>query len=198
MRILLSFILLLILVDGRAQNDNKRIFVDAGLIGRTTIFYRRGTEGFMSGPTINKLAPYSYTSGVNGIGINATLGVKISKKIALDVGWGTTCRYDFYRYGKNTIYMDQSLIATKSISKRYYLGIGFTVYNVGKELKYEARGEPEVLELQFHSLDLLFGMSVWKVYLESKLSIVQEDFPGDTKDNATLIGGRLYYKFSFK
>lgn len=80
--------------------------------------------------------------------------------------------------------------------KRYYLGIGYTVYNIGKELKYEARGEPAVLKLQFNSLDVLVGMAIWKVYLESKLSVVQKDFPGDTKDNATLLSGRLYYKFN--
>ena len=76
-----------------------------------------------------------------------------------------------------------------------YAGIGFTQYNIGKDLTYSVDSKTKTLQLEFNSIDFLIGIKVKKIFIEPKLSIVQKDFPGTIKDNATLLGIRICYMF---
>jgi hypothetical protein len=182
------------------------MILDIGIIGRTTVNYSGGTKGFAYGPGINTDAPYSYKKGVNGTGLNTSIGYRLSKKLGIDIQTGATIRYDFYYWEypngtdgkpKNTFYIDINGLISKSISKRFYGGIGFTMYNLGKELNYSNNSGNKTLELEFNSIDFLIGAKVKKIFLEPKLSVVQSNFPGTIKTNATLIGIRIYYRFFY-
>ena len=122
----------------------------------------------------------------------------------INVQAGATIRYDFYYWefpnGQdgdpvNTFYFDVNGFISKSIYKSLYAGIGFTQYNIGKDLTYSVDSKTKTLQLEFNSIDFLIGIKVKKIFIEPKLSIVQKDFPGTIKDNATLLGIRICYMF---
>jgi hypothetical protein len=181
-----------------AQHDESKFFVDAGVVARTTILYREHGSG---GSSINIQAPFTYQAGVNGTGVNVTPGYTFLPSVA--VHYGTTLRYDFYYFKpngndrQNTFYVDQSLFVTKSFFDAFYIGAGYTFYNVGKTLYYTYNGYPRELRLQFNGVDLLAGVFFRRVYIEPKVSIVRKHFPGTIKDHATLLGVRVYYRFHF-
>jgi hypothetical protein len=181
-----------------AQHDESKFFVDAGVVARTTILYREHGSG---GSSINIQAPFTYQAGVNGTGVNVTPGYTFLPSVA--VHYGTTLRYDFYYFKpngndrQNTFYVDQSLFVTKSFFDAFYIGAGYTFYNVGKTLYYTYNGYPRELRLQFNGVDLLAGVFFRRVYIEPKVSIVREHFPGTIKDHATLLSVRVYYRFHF-
>jgi hypothetical protein len=180
-------------------SQDKRVILDVGVIARTTVFYKWGTRHFSYGPTINYDAPYSYRAGINGLGINTSLGYILSKKHQVNFLAGGNFRYDSYNLVRrtSTFYVDGSAFFSKSIFKNYYVGVGGTVHNIGKELEYNGSNNvPKTLELQFNSVDFLLGVPLWKIFIEPKVSIVQQDFPGDIKDNATLFTFRTYYRFN--
>jgi hypothetical protein len=157
----------------------------------------------VSGPLLNATAPFSYRKGVNGSGVTLAYGYDIFPKAGIKVHGSTTTRYDFYKYEDpdkyiKTFYLDQSFFLTKSIFSKYHVGTGFTLFNIGRELQFMEGENSKVLELHFNSVDVLMGAPIWKIYLEAKVSIVQSNFPGHLKDNATILGGRLYYRFNFK
>ena len=194
-----------------SQNSDRRFFVDVGWIARTTVFYQKGTDGLSSGPGINTEFAFDYRAGINGTGLNVSLGYRLFEKLDISLQYAATVRYDAIEYDQDcqchnkTIYIDNSILVTKSfnlltkvLNRKPYVGIGVTAYNLGKELNVTIDGRDETLELQFNSIDFLFGIPVWKLYVEPKLSLVQNNFPGTIKDNATLLGARIHYRFNFK
>jgi hypothetical protein len=196
---------ILSLTKSFGQENYKRLYVTTGGLFRTTIFYLRGLRNLSGGPTINYQVPYSYRAGVNGTGLNSSLGYQLSETLDLNLEWQTTLRYDFYYFDidcdchAKTFYVDQALLITKSLFNKYYFGIGYTIYNLGKNLDYLGDDMTQhTLQLQFNSIDIVIGVQVWKLNFEPKLSIVQDDFPGTIKENATLFGTRVYYKFRFR
>src|SRR5687768_4770274 len=167
---LFFYILIIININiiGVSAQDTSMI-LDIGFVGRTTVNYGRGTKGFASGPGNNTDAPYSYKKGVNGTGLNALIGYGLSKKLGINIQAGATIRYDFYYWEhtngkdgkpKNTFYIDINGLISKSISKRFYGGIGFTIYNLGKDLNYSNNSGNKTLELEFNSIDFLIGAKV--------------------------------------
>ncbi len=184
-----------------AQHDESKFFVDVGMVARTTILYTQSTAGSAGGSSINIQAPFTYQAGVNGTGVNVTPGYTFLPSVA--VHYGTTLRYDFYYFKpngndrQNTFYVDQSLFVTKSFFDAFYIGAGYTFYNVDKTLHYTYNGKPEELRLQFNGVDLLAGVFFRRVYIEPKVSIVRKHFPGTIKDHATLLSVRVYYRFHF-
>lgn len=206
MRICVAILILIFsLTRSFGQENYKKLYVTAGGLFRTTIFYLHGARKLSGGPTINNLAPYHYSPGVNGTGLNSSLSYQLSETVGLNLEWLTTLRYDFYYFdcGGNcharTFYVDQALLLTKSLSNKYYFGIGYAMYNIGKNLDYiGGNGKEETLQLQFNSIDLVVGIQIWKLHFEPKLSIVQDNFPGAIKENATLFGTRVYYRFHFR
>jgi hypothetical protein len=168
---------------------------DIGITGRTTIFYHKGTDGLPSGPLRIYDVAYDYRAGVNGTGINFSVGYDLLKEEKLSLRIASTVRYDhFFLYNK-TWYFDGAATITKSVGRKSFVGVGTTLYNIGKELKYRVNNEEKTLPLEFHSLDLFFGVPVWVLFVEPKISLVQEDFPGPIKDNAMLLGVRVFYRF---
>jgi len=200
MRWMLVLLVCLLELEAHAQEPENRIRLEAGFTARTTIFYLKGLRGRQSGPLINATAPYSYKSGIIGTGVTVGFSYALLPKLGIRLTETTTIRYDFYEYEEpddyiKTFYFDQSLLLTKSIFSRIYLGLGYTWFNLGKELRYTNDNKELTLQLHFNSIDVLLGFPVWKIYFEPKISIVSEDFPGSVKDNATLIGTRIYYTF---
>lgn len=197
------FYILLLTIPFTAFAQEKsvsRFFVDAGIVGRFAIFYNHSVHG-QSGPLINGSSPYTYLKGVNGTGLNVGFGYTVSREYDVKLTMLTTLRYDFYYVSDNdetekTIYFDQSVLLSKSFFKKYYLGLGFTTYNIARELHYINGNRDLVLPLPFNSIDFLFGLPIWKVYFEPKVSIVQNDFPGTIKENTTLLGARVFYRLS--
>ncbi len=160
-----------------------------------------GLRGQQSGPLINATAPYSYKKGVTGTGSTVGFNFLLTTKTGIRFVESTTIRYDFYKYREpndyiNTFYFDQSLLLTKRILRTSYAGIGYTWYNLGKDLHYTYDNEDLTLALHFNAIDLVLGFPIWKIHLEPKLSIVSENFPGSVKDNATLLAVRLYYSWA--
>ena len=187
--------LLLTLLGADAQ---PRFMVDIGLIGRKTIGYEKNI-GASSGPLLNWDAPYHYKEGVNGFGLNVTPSITLYRKMDLLFHAGTTVRYDFYKWGSETIYFDVNAGISTRVVGSIYAGFGATAYNLGKKLHYVGFfGDNQVLNLQFNSLDLFAGIMLGKVGFEPKLCIVQQDFPGRHKDNATLLSLRLFYRWSVR
>lgn len=183
------------------DKEPHRFNIEAGLAGRVTVFYTHGTKGLTSGPAYHGRAPYPYTylKGVNGYGINLDLSYNVVPKIDLKIHLFGTIRYDHFKFEKNqnvqTIYVDQGIFISKSIFTKFYVGAGYTIYNIGKELNYRNGNKDWTLPLEFNSMDFLIGFPVWKINIEPKISVVSENFPGTIKDNATLLGLRIYYRF---
>lgn len=184
-------------LNGIAQSRSN-FYVDIGYFGRTTINYYSTPNGQTSGAIINYDAPYSHEKGINGTGLNIGVGYFIIQQIGLSVVASTSIRYDFYKFDTpnnlHTFYFDQSLALTKSILRKGYLGVGTTIFNINKELHYETGIEEKILYLQFKSLDVLFGYPVWRLYMETKLSIVSENFPGKIKEDANLLTLKVAYR----
>ncbi len=184
-------------LNGISQSRSN-FYVDIAYFGRTTIDYYRTPNGQTSGPIINYEAPYSHQKGINGTGLNVGVGYFIIQQIGLSVLASTSIRYDFYKFDTpnnlHTFYFDQSFALTKSILKRGYIGAGTTIFNIDKELHYEVGIEEKVLYLQFKSLDVLFGYPVWRLYIETRLSIVSENFPGKIKEDANLLILKAAYR----
>lgn len=208
MRGVLYLVLLLGMADESLaqRNYQSRFFIDAGIIGRTTVFYAHGLRDLQSGPLINTQYPYDYRAGINGLGISVTPSLLISRNAGIVVDWGSTFRYDFYYWDAAnqrvyTFYLDQSISLKKKVFGEFYIGAGFTLYNLGKELdRISPNTHPpndDPLKLQFNSIDFMSGVLVNRVIIEGKISIVQQDFPGTVKDNAILLHGRICYRINF-
>lgn len=126
-------------------------------------------------------------------------GYILSKKSGLKISASTTIRYDFYKFDQasqenvNTFYFDQSIFVTVNVFSKFYIGGGATFFSMGKELKYTSANQEKTLPLHFNSFDILVGFPVWKIYLEPKVAVVDDNFPGSVKHNATLICLRVYY-----
>jgi hypothetical protein len=203
MKVLLIPLLISLSINALSQKKAffEKTFVDVGWHGRITIFYLTGLRGQRSGKLINATAPYTYVSGVNGTGINISPGCIVSSQHNIAVQAPLNVRYDFYKSNNdgsydNTIYVDQGFLITKMVKSRYYVGAGFTFFNIGKELHFKEGAYDKVLDLEFNSIDLSAGISLWKILIEPKVSIVQKKFPGTIKDNATLLGVRVFYRFN--
>jgi hypothetical protein len=174
--ILIILLLLEVAIASPGQeNHQSRIFVDAGLIGRTTVFYLHGLRDVQFGPLINTQYPYDYRVGVNGLGINVTPSLLVSRKAGIVIDWGSTLRYDFYYWNSaservHTFYLDQSISFKKTFFTKFYIGVGFTVFNVGKELDYLPRDshppDDSPLQLQFNSIDFMSGIMVKRFSLK--------------------------------
>ncbi|HEX5169790.1 MAG TPA: hypothetical protein VFW11_11500 [Cyclobacteriaceae bacterium] len=183
------------------SQSRSNFFIELGYFGRTTLNYYNALNGQTSGPLINYDAPYSHEKGINGTGLNAAFGCFIIREIGLAVLASTSVRYDFYKFDSpknlHTLYLDLGLAATKAVLKKGYIGVGTTTFNVDKELHYTVGTDEKVLYLQFRSFDIMIGYPVWKLYIESKLSIVSENFPGNAKEDANLLTVKAAYRIKF-
>jgi hypothetical protein len=180
----------------QAQETRGRFFLEVGAVARTTIFYRHNAQDHTSILHVN--APFDYRAGVNGTGLQVTPGIELIKSVRLHAG--TTLRYDVYRINsdnsrEHTFYVDESLFITKTFGDIVYIGGGYTFYNLGKALPYNNNGVDESLRLQFNSIDIVSGIYLKYVGIEPRVSIVRKDFPGNIKEQATLLGVRVYHRF---
>jgi hypothetical protein len=178
----------------QAQETRGRFFMEVGATARTTIFYRHDAERYTS--LLHPNAPYDYRAGVNGMGIQVTPGIALTKSVRLHAG--TTLRYDVYRINTDdsrdhTFYVDESVFVTKTFGDIVYIGGGYTFYNLGKSLHYDNNGTEETLGLQFNSFDIVSGVCFRRVWIEPRVSVVRKDFPGSIKERATLLGVRVFY-----
>lgn len=176
------------------QNVASNFNFDIGITGRTTILYNKGTRVLPSGPLRIYDVAYSYRAGVNGTGINFSVGYDFFKEEKLSLQIASTVRYDHYFLYNKTWYFDGAAMITKSVGGKSFVGVGATLFNIRKELKYRVNPEEKTLPLEFYSLDLFFGVPVWMLFVEPKISLVQKDFPGPVKDKATLLGVRVFYR----
>jgi hypothetical protein len=186
------------------QDPDSRFFLEAGLVARTTLLYTHSADKLPYGSGINTNAPYSFRRGIHGGGLNVLTGFRISPEVGLSLDLSSTARYDsYYTYGGEpyTWYIDLSVSLKKCVSKRFYIGAGYTVFNMGKEIRYQILPGPDwpeiALPLQFSSIDVMLGAKLWRLYVEPKVSLVTDNFPGNLKDDATLIHLRVYYRFDF-
>ena len=204
MRYKLTTIVFLISTSALCQS----LLLEPGWIARGTVGHYRQAKMINGGNLINADAPYLFSKGVDGMGLNLTVGYIVSQKMGLVIRAGTTIRYDFFKRNYDndckegceeyTFYVDQTFAVTKSIFKDAYIGGSFTMYNLGEELTYYSVDNHKTLELQFYSVDFFVGVRVWdKLYLEPKVSYVPDDFPGRVKRTATLLGLRIYYRIGF-
>ena len=180
----------------QAQETRGRFFIEVGATARTTIFYRHNEERYPS--LLHANAPFDYRVGVNGTGVQVTPGIEFIKSVRLHAG--TTLRYDVYRMNsddtrEHTFYVDESVFVTKTFGGIVYIGGGYTVYNVGRSLRYDDNGADRLLRLQFNSIDIISGVYFRRVWIEPRVSVVRKDFPGSIKERATLLGVRVYHRF---
>jgi hypothetical protein len=197
----LTAIVLLITTSAVCQS----FLLEPGWIARATVGHYRQAKMINGGALINADAPYIFSKGVDGMGLNLTVGYVVSQKIGFALRAGTTIRYDFFKQtydngctsgcDEYTFYVDQTFAVTKSIFKDAYVGGSFTMYNLGKELTYNAIDQSKTLQLHFNSIDAFGGFRVWdRIFVEPKFSYVPDSFPGRVKRTATLLGVRLYYR----
>jgi hypothetical protein len=169
--------------------------MEVGATARTTIFYYHDEQDHLS--LLHPNAPFDYRVGVNGTGIQVTLGIEFIKSVRLHAG--TTLRYDVYRMNSgdtrdHTFYVDESVFVTKTFRDVVYIGGGYTFYNLGKRaLRYDNNGVDESLRLQFNSVDIIGGVYLRRIGIEPRVSIVRKNFPGSIKERATLLGVRVFY-----
>lgn len=190
-----------------AAQTSSRFVLEGGPVARATVLHYIGSNKIRFPKFYHFNAPYLFTRGVDGWGMNLATGYTISKKYSITIRETSTFRYAFYYFDPDkcarcvvrTLYWDQSLLLTKSaFMRRSYFGVGFTMFSIGKELEYNDNGVERVLPLHFNSLDLLVAHQIWKLHLEAKFSYVNHGFPGRVRRSAEIIGARLYYQFKFK
>jgi hypothetical protein len=180
-----------------------RLLLEGGVIGRVTVFEDSGVKRLQGrgGRFINYI-PFTPDKGVNGLGINTTVGYKIIRRPEISVRAGTTFRYDFYFWDpscnyceRKTTYFDQAFLLTKSIFSNAYFGIGYTMFNIGKIMHWEENGLKKSFPLHFNSVDVFVAFRVWKIMVEPKFSLVQSGFPSRVKNSGDILAMRIYYQF---